>query len=205
MFVTLRHLRKAYAALCEDDRAPVGARPRVVHLDGGGPSFELLTHGACGHWRYEGSLAIVEGDLAGQQGLDARTAEAPGLLEQLLMRTHGDRFAVALVRSVYGPVKGTAMVAEVTIVFAIPWLVLRTGEGAVLSHGSFELPMTSAQLDALRRCASVTRLWEEVARMAGARRARGADASSGLREELRRDGRKVHDQMREIASRVRVP
>jgi hypothetical protein len=194
--VTLRQLRKAYSAISGDEPATTNTLARVVRLNGEDPPIELVTHAPLKPWRYEGALAVSDGEFAGQHKLDPQSPDAPALLEYLIARDHGDRFPVVAVRSLDSTAHGLKLVAEVVIVFAIPWRVLAGSSGARLKHRAFELPLTREQMLELRECktlAQLVRRLDEIAGFGG-----GGVVVANFRAELRYDGRNIEDQLREL-------
>jgi hypothetical protein len=122
-------------------------------------------------------------------------------LEQVIAREHGDRFAIVIVRSVRQSAART-LVADVTLVFGVPWTLEERGPVRVLGHSGFELPLAGESLAALRSQVTVTHLRAALRRTASALRC-GAQMARRLDEELRRDGRAIPAQLREVASLVR--
>jgi hypothetical protein len=181
---SLARLRSAYAVT-----ASLPRRCGRWVIGPPGEAIELACNGPHGRWCYEGPLALEGRELP------------PTDLERVIEREHGDRFAIVIVRSVE-EASARHLVADVTLVFGIPWTLAERRSIRVLGHGGFELPLGVEPLAVLRGQASVAHL--RAALHGAARALRCGDAMARrLDEELRRDGRAIPAQLREVASLLR--
>jgi hypothetical protein len=183
--VTLARIRRAYGALASLPR-------RCGRWMLGPPEdcVEIACNGPHGRYSYEGPLAL--------EGRALPIAD----LEQVIAREHGDRFAIVIVRWVQQAAART-LVADVTLVFGVPWTLAERGSVRVLGHAGFELPLVADSLAELRSHATVVHLRAALRRAANALRC-GALMARRLDDELRRDGRAIPAQLREVSALLRA-
>jgi hypothetical protein len=182
--VTIARVRSAYGVLPSLPR-----RCGRWVIGPPGDSVAITCNGPHGRWCYEGPMALEHPELP------------PTDLERVIEREHGDRFAVVVVRSVEHTAART-LVADVTLVFGVPWTLAARGSIQVLGHSGFELPLAVEPLAALRSQANLAHL--RAALHTAARALRCGDAMARrFDEELRRDGRAIPAQLREVAALLR--